>query len=68
MRTARGTVGGAEHDVRRRAHRQSRRRSASGSTPWRVSISDGRVLAISTRRLAGRDVIDVTGLVVAPGF
>ena len=33
-----------------------------------VGISDGRIAAISTRRLAGRDVIDVTGLVVAPGF
>ncbi len=33
-----------------------------------VGISDGRIAAVSTRRLAGRDVIDVSGLVVAPGF
>lgn len=33
-----------------------------------VGITDGRIAAISTRRLAGRDVVDVTGLVVAPGF
>jgi dihydroorotase len=33
-----------------------------------VGISDGRIAAIATRRLAGRDVIDVSGLVVAPGF
>ena len=33
-----------------------------------VGITDGRIAGISTRRLAGREVIDVTGLVVAPGF
>jgi dihydroorotase len=33
-----------------------------------VGISDGHIAAIATRRLAGRDVIDVSGLVVAPGF
>jgi dihydroorotase len=33
-----------------------------------VGISDGHIAAISTRRLAGRDVIDVSGLGVAPGF
>jgi dihydroorotase len=33
-----------------------------------VGISDGRIAAISTRRLAGREVLDVVGLVVAPGF
>jgi dihydroorotase len=33
-----------------------------------VGITDGRIAAISTRRLAGREVLDVTGLVVVPGF
>jgi dihydroorotase len=33
-----------------------------------VGISEGHVAAISTRRLAGREVLEVSGLVVAPGF
>ncbi len=33
-----------------------------------VGIRNGKVAAISTQALKGRDVIDATGLVVAPGF
>lgn len=33
-----------------------------------IGISGGRVSAISTGRLQGREVVDVSGLVVAPGF
>ncbi len=33
-----------------------------------VGIRDGRVAAVATEALAGREVVDVTGLVVAPGF
>jgi dihydroorotase len=33
-----------------------------------VAIRDGRIAAVSTRTLSGREVLDVTGLVVAPGF
>ena len=33
-----------------------------------VAIDGGKVSAISERRLRGRDVVDVSGLVVAPGF
>ncbi len=33
-----------------------------------VAISEGRIAAISTSRLAGETVVDATGLVVAPGF
>jgi hypothetical protein len=33
-----------------------------------VGIRDGRIVAVSTAPLQGRDTIDATGLVVAPGF
>jgi N-acyl-D-aspartate/D-glutamate deacylase len=33
-----------------------------------VGIADGRIAAISAEPLAGADVLDVTGLVVSPGF
>ena len=33
-----------------------------------VGITDGRIAAISADPLEGREVVDVTGLVVAPGF
>jgi dihydroorotase len=33
-----------------------------------VAIRNGRIAAISTRTLSAREVVDVTGLVVAPGF
>ena len=33
-----------------------------------VAVNDGRIAAISTRPLEGREVIDVSGLVIAPGF
>jgi len=33
-----------------------------------VGIREGRVAALSAEPLAGRDVVDVAGLVVAPGF
>jgi hypothetical protein len=33
-----------------------------------IGVSGGRVSAISTGRLQGREVVDVSGLVVAPGF
>jgi N-acyl-D-aspartate/D-glutamate deacylase len=33
-----------------------------------VGIRDGRIAAISTRPLDGRELVDVGGLVVAPGF
>lgn len=33
-----------------------------------VGINDGRIAAISQEPLAGKEVIDATGLVVAPGF
>src|SRR5438552_18867836 len=33
-----------------------------------VAIAGGRVAAITTGRIAGRDTIDARGLVVAPGF
>jgi dihydroorotase len=33
-----------------------------------VGIEEGRIAAVATRRLAGREVVDVTGLVVTPGF
>jgi len=33
-----------------------------------VGISDGRIVAITDAELTGRQVVDVSGLVVAPGF
>jgi dihydroorotase len=33
-----------------------------------VAIRNGQIAAVSTRTLSGREVLDVTGLVVAPGF
>jgi N-acyl-D-aspartate/D-glutamate deacylase len=33
-----------------------------------IAVRDGRIAAISTRPLEGREIIDVSGLVVAPGF
>jgi dihydroorotase len=33
-----------------------------------VAISNGKIAAISASKLTGRTVIDVTGLIVAPGF
>ena len=33
-----------------------------------VGIRDGKIVKISKRPIAGRDVVDVTGLVVSPGF
>lgn len=33
-----------------------------------VGITDGRIAAISARPLEGREVVDASGLVVAPGF
>ncbi|MEP2670174.1 MAG: amidohydrolase family protein [Cyclobacteriaceae bacterium] len=33
-----------------------------------VGIRDGRILEISTDELLGKDIIDVSGLVVSPGF
>ena len=33
-----------------------------------VGIREGKIAAISTRPLSGRTVIDVKGLVIAPGF
>lgn len=33
-----------------------------------IGIRDGRIAELSTQPLAGRDVLDVTGLAVAPGF
>src|SRR5215510_8724865 len=33
-----------------------------------IGISGGRVSAISSERLQGKQVVDVSGLVVAPGF
>lgn len=33
-----------------------------------VGILAGRIVAISDQALAGADVIDATGLIVAPGF
>lgn len=33
-----------------------------------VGINDGKVAAISENKLSGREVLDVSGLVVAPGF
>lgn len=42
---------------------------ASGlDAPRHVGISGGRIAAVSTQPLAGRLVVDVSGLVVAPGF
>jgi N-acyl-D-aspartate/D-glutamate deacylase len=34
----------------------------------RIGISNGRIAAVTTRNIRGRDSVDVTGLVVAPGF
>src|SRR6185437_5243374 len=33
-----------------------------------IGIRDGRIAAVSTTPLQGRNVVDVKGLVVAPGF
>lgn len=33
-----------------------------------IGIRNGRIGAVTTRRILGRDTIDATGLVVAPGF
>lgn len=33
-----------------------------------VAVSGGRIVAVSEERLAGRRIVDATGLVVAPGF
>ncbi len=33
-----------------------------------VAISDGKIIAISAGTLRGKDIVDVTGKVVAPGF
>ena len=33
-----------------------------------VAVLDGRIAAISASKLAGQQVLDVTGLIVAPGF
>ncbi|NNE65532.1 MAG: amidohydrolase family protein [Pyrinomonadaceae bacterium] len=33
-----------------------------------VGIRDGKIVRISKRPIAGRDILDVTGLVVSPGF
>src|SRR5215475_2516994 len=33
-----------------------------------IGVSGGRISAISARRLQGKQVVDVSGLVVAPGF
>jgi dihydroorotase len=33
-----------------------------------IGIRDGRIAAVTTRNLRGRDSVDVRGLVVAPGF
>jgi N-acyl-D-aspartate/D-glutamate deacylase len=42
---------------------------ASGlDAPRHVGITGGRIEAVSEAALRGRDVVDVTGLVVAPGF
>lgn len=42
---------------------------ASGlDAPRHVGISGGRIAAVSTQPLVGRLVVDVSGLVVAPGF
>jgi N-acyl-D-aspartate/D-glutamate deacylase len=33
-----------------------------------VGIRNGRITAVTTRRIGGRETVDVSGLVVAPGF
>src|SRR5690554_5156450 len=33
-----------------------------------LGIRNGRIAAVSAKRLSGKEVIDVSGLVVAPGF
>jgi hypothetical protein len=69
VRPARRPLRGTRHDLRRGARGRRVIDPASGLDAVRdVGISDGRIAAIATRRLAGRDVIDVSGLVVAPGF
>lgn len=35
---------------------------------WNVGIRDGKIVALSDAALSGREVLDVRGLVVAPGF
>jgi len=33
-----------------------------------VGVTGGRIAAITTRAITGKDTIDATGLIIAPGF